>query len=50
MHVNGKPATSVHVYDLRRELRDQAPGTVVRFTIRRGTQTRKVDVKLRDQI
>ena len=48
--VNGKPATSIHVYDLRRELRDETPGTVVHFTITRDAQTRNVDVKLRDQI
>lgn len=48
--VNGKPATSIHVYELRRELRDEAPGTVVHFAIRRGGQTHEVDVKLRDQI
>lgn len=48
--VDGKPATSIHVYDLRRELRDESPGTVVHFTIRRGAQVRQVDVKLRDQI
>lgn len=48
--VNGKPATSIHVYDLRRMLRDEAPGTVVHFTIERGKQARKVTVTLRDQI
>ncbi len=48
--VNGKPATSIHVYELRRMLRDEAPGTVVHFTVRRGAQVRNVDVKLRDQI
>jgi hypothetical protein len=50
MEVDGKPATAIHVYELRRELRDDAPGTLVRFTIRRDAQTRDVDVKLRDQI
>jgi hypothetical protein len=31
-------------------LRDDSPGTLVRFTIRRGTQMHKLDMKLRDQI
>lgn len=48
--VNGKAATSIHVYDLRRMLRDEAPGTVVHFTVKRGTQTRQVAVTLRNQI
>jgi S1-C subfamily serine protease len=48
--VDGKPASSIPVYELRRMLRDDSPGTLVRFTIRRGTQMHKLDVKLRDQI
>ncbi|WIG54432.1 MAG: hypothetical protein OJF61_000218 [Rhodanobacteraceae bacterium] len=48
--VNGKPAASIPVYELRRMLRDEAPGTVVHFTITRGAQSHKVDVKLRDQV
>ncbi|TAN03729.1 MAG: PDZ domain-containing protein [Rhodanobacteraceae bacterium] len=48
--VNGKPATSLHVYDLRRMLRDEASGTVVHFTVLHDKQTRKVVVTLRDQI
>jgi serine protease Do len=48
--VNGKPATSIPVYELRRMLRDESPGTVVQFKVRRGAQVRNVDVKLRDQI
>jgi S1-C subfamily serine protease len=48
--VNGKPATSIPVYELRRMLRDEAPGTVVHFAIKRGGQPRNVDVELRDQI
>lgn len=48
--VNGKPATSIPVYELRRMLRDEAPGTVVHFGIKRGAQTRQAAVTLRDQI
>jgi hypothetical protein len=48
--VNGKPATSIPVHELRRMLRDEPPGTVVHFTIRRDAQTRDVKVNLRDQI
>lgn len=48
--VNGKPANSIPVYELRRMLRDESPGTLVHFTIKRGAQVRNVDVKLRDQI
>jgi membrane-associated protease RseP (regulator of RpoE activity) len=48
--VNGKPATAIPVYELRRMLRDEAPGTVVHFAIERGGQGREVAVTLRDQI
>jgi S1-C subfamily serine protease len=48
--VNGKPATSIPVYALRRMLRDEAPGTVVRFAVRHGQRTRQMAVTLRDQI
>ena len=48
--VNGKPATSMPVYELRRMLRDGAPGTVVRFGVKRGNTTREVAIILRDQI
>ncbi|WHZ19340.1 MAG: hypothetical protein OJF55_001489 [Rhodanobacteraceae bacterium] len=48
--VDGKPAASIPVYELRRMLRDEAPGTRVRFTVRRGKVERSVSVTLRDQI
>ena len=48
--VDGKPATSIPVYELRRMLRDDAPGTVVRFDVSRGNQKQRVAVTLRDQI
>lgn len=49
-HVNGKPAASIPIYELRRMLRDESPGTLVHFTVRRGAQTSQVVVTLRDQI
>ena len=48
--VDGKPATSIHIYDLRDTLSHEAPGTLVHFTIRRDTQKHNANVKLRDQI
>lgn len=48
--VDGKPATSLKVYDLRKDLRDEAPGTVVHFTIRRDGATKTVAITLRDLI
>ena len=48
--VNGKPATSIPVYEFRRMLRDESPGTALHFVIARGGQTREVAVTLRDQI
>lgn len=48
--VDGKPAAAIHVYDLRQTLRGDAPGTVMRFAVRRGARTRTVAVTLRDQI
>jgi hypothetical protein len=48
--VDGQPATSIHVYDLRDTLSRDAPGTVVHFVIQRGAQTHKLAVTLRDQI
>lgn len=48
--VNGKAATSIPVYELRRMLRDEPPGTSVRFAVKRGNTTREIAVTLRDQI
>jgi len=48
--VNGQAATSIPVHELRRMLRDEAPGTSVRFAVKRGNTTRAVAVTLRDQI
>jgi membrane-associated protease RseP (regulator of RpoE activity) len=48
--VDGKPAKSVPLYEVRKQLRDEAPGTVVTFTVKRGGDTKSVAVTLRDLI
>jgi len=48
--VNGKPSSAIHLYELRRDLRNEAPGTVVTFTVKSGGATRDVKVTLRDLI
>ena len=48
--VNGMPASGLKLYDVRKELRDQAPGTVVTFTVRRGDTQSNIPVRLRDLI
>ena len=48
--VDGKPASGIHLYDLRYTLRNDAPGTVVKFTVTRGTGTMDISVTLRDLI
>ena len=48
--VDGKPAASLKLYDVRQMLRDEAPGTTVTFAVKRGAETRNVAVTLRDLI
>jgi hypothetical protein len=48
--VNGKPATATPLYEMRSELRNEAPGTVVKFTVKRGSETKDIPVTLRDLI
>ncbi|HTT83914.1 MAG TPA: aspartyl protease family protein [Rhizomicrobium sp.] len=48
--VDGKPASAIALADLRRDLRDEPPGTVVRFSVRMAQRIRDVPVTLRDQI
>ena len=48
--VDGKPAADIHLYDLRRNLRNEKPGTVVAFTVKDGSTVNSVKVTLRDQI
>jgi membrane-associated protease RseP (regulator of RpoE activity) len=48
--VDGKPVSDLKVYEVRQMLRDQAPGTVVKFAVKRGSETKDVAVTLRDLI
>jgi S1-C subfamily serine protease len=50
MQVDGKLALDIHLYDLRQRLRDDPPGTVVSFTVKRGEKTQTIKVTLRDLI
>jgi membrane-associated protease RseP (regulator of RpoE activity) len=48
--VDGKSATTVPVYEVRARLRNEAPGTVVKFTVKHGGETKDVSVMLKDLI
>ena len=48
--VDGKPAKSIPIYEMRRRLRNQVPGTVVQFNVSSGGATRQIKVTLRDLI
>jgi S1-C subfamily serine protease len=48
--VNGKPASSIRLTDMRTALRDEAPGTVMHFEVERAGQQKAIDVTMRDQI
>ena len=48
--VDGKPASDLKVYEVRQRLRDEAPGSVVKFAVKRGSETKDVAVTLRDLI
>ncbi len=48
--VNGAPAKNLQVYDLRRRLRNERPGTVVTFKVRRNGRLRTSSVTLRNLI
>jgi hypothetical protein len=49
--VNGTPFSTIKLYELRRRLRDDRPGTVVTFTVRHGKGApRMVRVRLRELI
>ena len=48
--VDGKPATATPLYETRARLRNDAPGTVVKFTVKRGSETKDISVTLKDLI
>jgi hypothetical protein len=48
--VDGKPASSLKLYEVRKQLRDEAPGTIVQLAVRRGGEQKNLAVTLRDLI
>jgi len=48
--VDGKPASCLMLPDLRKSWRDEAPGTVVKLTVKRGSGTRDIAFTLKDLI
>ena len=48
--VEGKPAASIHLYEMRRRLRVDPVGTVVTFTVKRGDEQKTIAVTLRNLI
>lgn len=48
--IDGKQAAGIHLYDLRQRLRNDAPGTVVKFSVRRGSLKKDISVTLRDLV
>jgi len=48
--VDGQPARTLLLNDVRDRLRDGPPGTIVRLTVRSGGATREVAITLRDLI
>ena len=48
--VDGKAISSIHLYDLRRRLRNEPPGTKVVLTVERNGNPRTVTLVLRDLI
>lgn len=48
--IDGMPANQIKLYDLRRRLRDDTPGTVLALTVLRGDESRVVMLTLKNQI
>jgi len=48
--VDGKPAAALKLYEVRKAMRNEKPGTVVTFKVMRGDRTLDFKVTLRDQI
>jgi carboxyl-terminal processing protease len=48
--VDGRPATSIPVYEMRKTLRNEPAGTVVTFTVKRSGEQKSIAVTLRDLI
>jgi S1-C subfamily serine protease len=50
VEVDGKPAASIPVYDMRKKLRNDPVGTVIGLTVMRGGERKSISVTLRDLI
>jgi hypothetical protein len=48
--IDSQPVVAERLFDARRKLRDEPPGTKVALSVRRGGETRLVTLTLRDQI
>ncbi len=48
--VDGKPANAISLSDLRQQLRDGKPGSVVKLTVKRASGTQDVSITLHDLI
>ena len=48
--IDGKTAAGMNLPDLREKLRNEKTGTVVKFTVKRGSESKDVPVTLRDLI
>ena len=48
--IDGKAAAGIALPDLRYRFRNEAPGTVMTFAVRRGSETKDIRVTLRDLI
>ena len=48
--VNGSPAKSIPLYEMRERLRNEPAGTAVKLTVKRGGETKDLTVTLRDLI
>jgi len=48
--IDGKAAAGIALPDLRYRFRNEAPGTVVTFAVKRGSETKDIRVTLRDLI
>ena len=46
--VNGKPAAELRLFDVRQQLRDDPPGTVIKLEVKSGSETRDISIALRD--
>jgi S1-C subfamily serine protease len=48
--VDGQPVSAIHLYDLRKRLRNDAPGTTVTITVTRDGAPQTAKLTLRDPL